>query len=77
MEAPHELPPDLDDAQLSVRTILEHDVDFMHRPRDFGTIFDREHTHQDTNAFRLWRGFFPMDVVFSAIFRQQETVEDS
>jgi hypothetical protein len=31
--------------------------------------FDREHTHQDTNAFRLWRGVFPMDGVFSAIFK--------
>jgi hypothetical protein len=29
MEAPHELPPDLGDAQLFVRTILEHDLDFM------------------------------------------------
>jgi hypothetical protein len=46
MEAPHELPPDLDDAQLSVRTILEHDVDFM-RNHDFWTIFDREDTHQE------------------------------
>jgi hypothetical protein len=67
MEAPDELPPDLDDAQLSVRTILEHDVDLM-RNHDFGTIFDREHTHQEINEFRLWRGFFPMEGVFSAIF---------
>jgi hypothetical protein len=67
MEAPHQLPPDLDDSQLSVRTILEHDVDFM-RNHDFGTIFDRKRTHQEINAFRLWRGFFPMEVFFSAIF---------
>jgi hypothetical protein len=67
MEAPHELPPDLDDSQLSVRTILEHDADFM-RNHDFGTRFNRGHTHEEINAFRLWRDFFPMEGFFSALF---------
>jgi hypothetical protein len=42
MEAPHKLSPDLDDAQLFVRTILEQDFDFE-------PIFDQEHAHQKIN----------------------------